>query len=151
MVFCPHIEPLPVIAFGSMTQPSASPRRLLTFTLDGHATLPPTAPRDMTVKAVDEPSFAIEEEDVAAGRALFIGCAICHGRDLVSAGAMAPDLRESFFAKDPESLWTLLQDGSLMQNGMPRFDRLTRVEVMQIYAYIRAGAREALGIRPAAQ
>jgi hypothetical protein len=36
-----------------------------------------------------------------------------------------------------------------MEHGMPRYDTLTREQVMQIYAYIRAGAREALGTRKA--
>ena len=36
---------------------------------------------------------------------------------------------------------------ALLQSGMPRFEMLTREQVMQIYAYIRAGAREALGTR----
>ena len=33
--------------------------------------------------------------------------------------------------------------------GMPKFDMLTREQVNQIYGYIRAGAREALGLRKA--
>jgi hypothetical protein len=32
----------------------------------------------------------------------------------------------------------------LVQRGMPRFETLTREQVMQIYAYVRAGARQAL-------
>jgi quinohemoprotein ethanol dehydrogenase len=120
-------------------------RRLLTFALDGSAALPPSPPRDMSIKPVDDPFFEIREADVAAGRALYFGCAICHGRDLVSAGAMAPDLRESLVALNPESFLTVLHDGTLLQNGMPRFETLTREQAMQIYAYIRAGARQALG------
>ncbi|CAN7468310.1 hypothetical protein LJR225_003189 [Phenylobacterium sp. LjRoot225] len=63
----------------------------------------------------------------------------------VSAGSPAPDLRESQIALDPESLWTAVDDGALIKRGMPGFDNLTRDQVMQLYAYIRAGAREALG------
>lgn len=125
----------------------AQPRLLLTFGLDGKAVLLPSAPPDMSVKAVDDPSFQIRETDVAAGHDLFMACAVCHGRDLVSAGAPAPDLRESEFALNPDSFWTVVHDGVLIQRGMPRFEMLTREQVMQIYAYIRAGAREALGTR----
>ena len=75
---------------------------------------------------------------------LFMACAVCHGRDLVSAGAPAPDLRESRLALDPEAFWTVVHDGALLERGMPRFETFTREQVMQIYAYIRAGAREVL-------
>ena len=40
-----------------------------------------------------------------------------------------------------------MHDGALIERGMPRFDTLTREQVMQIYAYIRAGAREAIAAR----
>jgi quinohemoprotein ethanol dehydrogenase len=66
---------------------------------------------------------------------------------LVSSGAPAPDLRESQLAVNPDSFWTLLHDGPLLQNGMPRFETLTREQAMQLYAYIRAGAREVLSTR----
>jgi quinohemoprotein ethanol dehydrogenase len=122
----------------------AQPRLLLTFGLDGKALLPPSAPPDMRVKALDDPSFEIRDADVAAGRGLFIACAVCHGRDLVSAGAPAPDLRESQLALNPDSFWTVVHEGTLIEHGMPRFEMLTREQVMQIYAYIRAGARAAL-------
>ena len=39
----------------------------------------------------------------------------------------------------------MVHDGALMENGMPRYEMFTRPQVMQIYAYIRACAREALG------
>lgn len=122
----------------------AQPRRLLAFALDGAAVLPPSAPRDMTVRARDDPSMTINPSDVAAGHALYIACASCHGRDLVSTGAPGPDLRESALALDPGEFWKVLHDGPLLQNGMPRFEALSREQVGQLYAYIRAGAREAL-------
>jgi quinohemoprotein ethanol dehydrogenase len=122
----------------------AQPRLLLTFALDGNAVLPPAPPRDMQVKAIDDPSIQIREEDVAAGHRLFLRCAGCHGLNLVSSGAPAPDLRESQLALNPDSFWTVVHEGSLLARGMPRFDRLSREQVMQIYAYIRTGARDAL-------
>ncbi len=125
----------------------AQPRWLLTFGLDGKASLPPSVPPDMSVKALDDPSFEIRDADVAAGRALFIACAACHGRDLVSAGAPAPDLRESRVALNPDSFWSVVHEGTLIEQGMPRYEMFTREQVMQIYAYIRAAARGALGNR----
>lgn len=127
----------------------SGPRRLLTFALDGKAMLPPSPPRDMTVHAVDDPSLKLNPADVSAGSGIFLACAVCHGRNLVSAGGPGPDLRESQIALHPESFWNVVHDGALIQNGMPKFASLTREQVMQIYAYIRAGARDALGTRKA--
>jgi quinohemoprotein ethanol dehydrogenase len=120
------------------------PRRLLTFALDGKAVLPPSPPPDKTVNAVDNASLQISDGDVAAGHALYMACAACHGRDLVSSGAPAPDLRESQIALDPDSFWSVLHDGALIQRGMPRFDMFKREQAMQLFAFIRHGAREAL-------
>jgi quinohemoprotein ethanol dehydrogenase len=122
----------------------AQPRRLLTFALDGKASLAPSAPPDMSVKAVDDPSLIINEADATAGRDMFLACAVCHGRDLVSAGGPAPDLRESRLALDREAFWNVVHEGALVPRGMPRFDTLTREQVMQLYAYVRSGARAAL-------
>jgi quinohemoprotein ethanol dehydrogenase len=124
----------------------AQPRRVLTFALHGKAVLPASAPRDMTVRAVDDPSIQIEDADVEAGRRLYMRCLGCHGRNLVSGG-VAPDLRESQIALHPESFSAVVHDGGLMERGMPRYDMLTSEQIAQIYAYIRAGAREALGTR----
>jgi quinohemoprotein ethanol dehydrogenase len=126
----------------------AQPRRILTFTLDGKAALAPTPPADMKVHAVDDPSIQINDADVVAGRAMANSiCVACHGLNLVSSGTPAPDLRESGIALYEESLWTVLHQGTLMSRGMPRFETLTREQVRQIHAYIRAGAREVLGTR----
>ncbi|HMK87150.1 MAG TPA: PQQ-dependent dehydrogenase, methanol/ethanol family [Steroidobacteraceae bacterium] len=122
----------------------SGPRRLITFRLDGKAVLPASPPRDLTVRAVDDPSVRLDPADIAAGHAAFFGCAVCHGRDLVATGGPAPDLRESQIALDPERFWTLLHEGALMQSGMPRFESMTREQAMQLYAYVRAGAREAM-------
>lgn len=126
----------------------AQPRRLLTFSLHGKATLPPTASKDMTIKAVDDPSIRLAEDAIEAGRNLYVTyfCMACHGRDLVSGGT-APDLRESPIALNTEAFWTAVHDGSLLQRGMPQFGKMTRQEAMQLQSYIRAGARETLGTR----
>lgn len=123
----------------------AQPRRLLTFALDGSATLPATPGPDLSVKALDDPTLRLDAADVSAGHALFLQCAICHGLNLNSTGSPAPDLRESAIALHRESLWTVLHEGTLVSHGMPRFETLSENEVKQIHAYIRAGARKALG------
>jgi quinohemoprotein ethanol dehydrogenase len=72
---------------------------------------------------------------------------MCHGTNAVSGNLVAPDLRESAVALDREALWTVVHDGALMKHGMPRFDELTRPQADKIYNYLRATAREALGLR----
>ena len=120
------------------------PRLLLTFSLDGKAVLPASAPPTMIVNAIDNPSLKFKDADVAAGRAMYAGCMGCHGRNLVSAGAPGPDLRESRIALDPDAFWAVVHNGALLQRGMPQYEMLSRERAMQIYAYIRAGAREAI-------
>jgi quinohemoprotein ethanol dehydrogenase len=123
----------------------AQPRRLLTFVLDGKAALPRSAPPDRSVHAVDNAAIKIDAADAAAGLVLFtMNCSGCHGLNVVSAGAPAPDLRESRVALDPKSLWTVLHDGTLLPEGMPEFAQLDAAQVRKIYAYIRARARETL-------
>jgi quinohemoprotein ethanol dehydrogenase len=123
----------------------AQPRRLLTFRLGGKATLPPTAPPDFTLHPVSDPSPTIDTADAGAGELLFaVNCGGCHGLKAISAGAPAPDLRESAAAMDPTAFWSVVHDGSLLQRGMPRFDQFDAAQVRQIQAYIRLRTREAL-------
>ncbi|MCT2401068.1 PQQ-dependent dehydrogenase, methanol/ethanol family [Novosphingobium mangrovi (ex Huang et al. 2023)] len=123
------------------------PRRLLTFAIGGDKALPPSPPPDFTVHALDDPALKLDEADVAAGRALSVQCAACHGVGLHATGTPGPDLRESAIALDLGSFRELLHSGSLMELGMPRFENLTDTQIRQIHAYIRARAREALGKR----
>jgi len=123
----------------------SSPRRVLTFALDGRAELPPSPPRSTIVLARDVPSLTRDAAKVARGEQLFhtASCALCHGVRGVGAGAAAPDLRESALATDLTSLDRLLRDGLLVQRGMPQFDDLSTDEVVSLYHYIRKVARDA--------
>jgi quinohemoprotein ethanol dehydrogenase len=123
------------------------PRRLLTFAIDGTAKLERMPGRDMKVHAVDDPKLVLNEADVAAGRAASVQCAACHGVGFQSAGTPGPDLRESAIALDLASFTQLLKSGALMDKGMPKFDKLPDDQIRQIHAYIRARAREELGLR----
>ncbi|MGE3692170.1 MAG: PQQ-binding-like beta-propeller repeat protein, partial [Novosphingobium sp.] len=127
----------------------AQPRRLLTFALNGKATLPASTPPDMKVHALDDPALVLNEADVQAGRALSVQCAACHGVGLQSTGTPGPDLRESNIALDLAAMSQVLKQGLLMERGMPRFQNLTDEQIRQLHAYIRARAREALGKREA--
>jgi quinohemoprotein ethanol dehydrogenase len=124
-----------------------APRRLLSFAIDGKAALPPSRPRDMTVHALDDPKLKLSETDIQAGKSIYLRCMVCHGRDAVSAGAPAPDLRESAIALDPRSFQAVVHDGALLQRGMPQFDMFSDTQVNQLYVYIRSRARVALESR----
>jgi quinohemoprotein ethanol dehydrogenase len=121
-----------------------APRRLLAFALDGTAKLPTVLKADTSVKAVDDPAMKLEVADVKAGAGLYVTCSLCHGKDAV-AGGTAPDLRESPIPLDANAFRSVVHDGALLRNGMPRFESLTDTQLRQISAYIRARARQALG------
>ncbi len=122
----------------------AQPRRLLTFALDGKATLPPSALPDKIVHALDDPAMKLDPVEVQAGWDLSLRCAACHGVGMQSTGTPGPDLRESAIAMDLASLGQLLKSGALIEKGMPRFETLTDAEIRALHAYIRDRARAAL-------
>jgi quinohemoprotein ethanol dehydrogenase len=123
----------------------AQPRRLLTFALDASASLPPTVPQDFTVHALDDPSLQIDSAQAASGAEIYQNnCAYCHGRRLVTAGAPAPDLRESNLALHWDSFHAVVKDGLLLPKLMPRFQELSDEQLRQIFLYVRSGARAAL-------
>ena len=101
--------------------------------------------RDMTVKAVDDPSIQIDPADVAAGHALFLACAACHGRNLVRPA------RRGLTCANPisptqDGFWSLLHDGTLIEHGCraSTASRETRAAALRLYP---AGAREVLNPR----
>jgi quinohemoprotein ethanol dehydrogenase len=133
----------------------AQPRRLLTFALDGGSTLPPTAPRDYSVHALDDPTLSIDPQIASTGRDEYQAhCSGCHGRLLLSAGAPAPDLRESTLALHYDSFRSVVAGGVLKPQLMPQFGELSERQLLAIFAYIRAGARDSLATgvpKPATQ
>jgi quinohemoprotein ethanol dehydrogenase len=119
------------------------PRRLLTWTLGGEAVLPASPARSMAINAVDNPDEVLDPAQAAAGRAMFLACAACHGKELKSAGAPAPDLRESAIALDKEAFRAVVMDGLLMDKGMPKIGYFDAAKVEMIRQYVRAGQRAA--------
>ncbi len=124
----------------------AQPRRLLTFVLDGKARLEPSAPRDMKVHALDDPALVLSEADVAMGKGLSIACMSCHGAGFRGAGAPGPDLRESAIALRLDTFTQMVREGR-MEKGMPQFKWMTDDQIRGVHSYIRARARESLGLR----
>lgn len=123
------------------------PRRILGFALDSSKSLPPTPPRDFSVKALDDPALVLDPERVARGELTYSlwgrgGCGACHG-DRMDAMGLAPDLRESPIALDRKALAQLLRSDAMVERNMPKFDDLTDDDVEDLYHYIRSMARAA--------
>ncbi|MCK9504581.1 MAG: PQQ-dependent dehydrogenase, methanol/ethanol family [Porticoccaceae bacterium] len=125
------------------------PRRLLTFALDANIALPESSKEASTQAFLDDDNLVIDEDAVVSGAALFgeKGCSMCHGINLKSVGAQAPDLRGSAIALSKDALGTFLRSDAAARYGMPRFSEITDDQVNSLYMYIRAGAKEALGQR----
>ena len=115
------------------------PRRLLTYALDGRATLPPSPPPSQPVP-IDDPSFTIDPKLVLRGRALYDRCLICHGAGVV-AGGFAPDLRASPVPLNAQAFASVMY-GGLQSRGMPPFPELTAEDLVALRHYIRERARD---------
>ncbi|WP_336962692.1 PQQ-dependent dehydrogenase, methanol/ethanol family [Sphingobium aquiterrae] len=121
--------------------------RVLTFTLDGKAKLPPASNAETPV--IDDPAFAVDPAKAAAGGVVFgQRCSICHGANAVSGGT-APDLLQSGVPFDTASFAAVLHDGILMQRGMPRFEELNGGDIADLQHYFRQRAREVLATQQA--
>ena len=115
-------------------------RRVLTFALDGRASLPPVEPVDQPIQ--DDPAFTVDADKAKIGGGIYNqSCVICHGAGMIAGGA-APDLRKAGAPLDADAFRQIVHDGALMDRGMGRFDNLTDAELEGLRHYIRQRARE---------
>ncbi|WP_405226890.1 MULTISPECIES: PQQ-dependent dehydrogenase, methanol/ethanol family [Lentisalinibacter] len=125
----------------------AQTRRLITFSLDGTATLPPQPP-PLVPKPI-QADFEVDAELAEAGKILFERykiegyCWYCHGGGAISGG-QAPDLRASAAVLDAEAFERIVRGGALAANGMPAFADLTDTELESLRHYVRQQADLAL-------
>jgi len=139
-------------AFGSVSarwgwESRGHPRRLLTFTLDGKASLPPASTPSFA-KPLAAPEFKIDPAKVEVGAHEFVRCLLCHGTAAI-AGGNAPDLRASPVLLSAEGFAAIVRDGTLLSRGMPRFAELSDSQLDALRHYVRAKARESLGEKSA--
>lgn len=108
--------------------------RMLTFKLNGDATLPPLPEEQGLLPLPENPD--VDDETIASGRNLYHNyCYMCHGNALVSNNAI-PDLRNlpMVFYENWDSV---VRDGSMSKVGMVGFsDVLSKQETDAIYAYV---------------
>jgi quinohemoprotein ethanol dehydrogenase len=119
-------------------------RRLVTFSLDGSATLPVQPPPEFP-QPLAAPDFVVDETLAVEGRLLFQRekiegiCWVCHGEYAV-AGGQAPDLRASPIVLDAAAFDSVVRGGGKTNAGMPRFPALTDRELESLRHYIRQQA-----------
>jgi quinohemoprotein ethanol dehydrogenase len=114
----------------------AQPRRLVTFSLGGDATLPPSPP-PVQVEPLAAPDFVVDAQLAAQGEQLYRGvCVICHGPVGVSGG-VAPDLRASSVVLSEEAFVHTVISGERKELGMPQFDYSVE-ELRGVQHYIRS-------------
>jgi quinohemoprotein ethanol dehydrogenase len=120
------------------------PRRLLTFSIDGSAVLPPSQPPSLKVSVQDNAVEVLDPKMIAMGKAMFMACAACHGRNAVGTGGPAPDLRESAVPLSQDGFWAVVHDGTLIEHGMPHFSVFDKPQIEAVRQYVRASARAEL-------
>ena len=114
--------------------------RVVVFRLDGKARYDRI---DTALDPVPEPPrIAATPAILDAGAHAFMGyCAGCHGFGAIS-GHVTPDLRRSGAIQDAETFRSIVQDGALLGNGMPRFaDAIPAQTVEAIRAFLAGEAR----------
>ncbi len=116
-------------------------KRVLTFVLDGKASLP-SAPPPFKVKPIADPSYREDAALTARGLDVFNKhCITCHGWQAI-AGGVGPDLRGSAVPLSPEALDSIVRGGALVGNGMPKFGEITDQEMVALRQYIRSRAAD---------
>lgn len=121
-------------------------RRVLTFSLDGKATLPQGDGRHFPVP-VDDAGFRVDALKADRGSVTYFNkCFVCHGAGVI-AGGTAPDLRASSVPLYPEAFDTVVRGGALVQNRMPRFEELTSSDLEDLRHYVRKQARTKVNLQ----
>lgn len=113
-------------------------RRILTFTLDGKAALPPN--RNVLGPIADDPDFQPAAGMEWRGAETYgRRCTQCHGINGASGG-MVPDLRRSTVPASREAFDAIVRGGVLVSRGMPAFEELSPGEVEDARYFIRLQA-----------
>ncbi len=117
--------------------------RLLSFSLDGKASLPPPPARPTEIQTANTGDEPIDEALAVKGFNIYhqASCAVCHGGEAISVGAAAPDLRESPYMANYPAFRAVVVEGALLPRSMPMFDDLTETEVRAVWEYVRQQTR----------
>jgi quinohemoprotein ethanol dehydrogenase len=125
----------------------AQPRRLIAFSLNGTATLPPSPP-PAAVRPLAAREFGVDASLADQGRVMFAErCGGCHGGGAVSGG-ITPDLRASGVVLSETGFADVVRAGSRVPNGMPAYRAVTDSQLLSLRHYIRQRAEAALALPP---
>ncbi len=113
-------------------------RRLVVFSLQGTAQLPPLPPPLVPVP-LEAKSFEVDTTKASAGEDIFAQCSFCHGEAAI-AGGVAPDLRASPIVLSKEAFSDVLRSGSRRPRGMPSYEQLSDAQLEALRHYIREQA-----------
>ena len=123
-------------------------RRLVAFSLEGTATLPPQPPPRVPLP-IGSPDFAVDSAAALRGARVFAArCTMCHGPGAIAAG-QAPDLRASQIVLSAEAFAAVVKAGTLLTRGMPSYAEFTDARLEDLRHYIRRQAGSALSSVPA--
>lgn len=116
------------------------PRRLLTYALNGDATLPASPAPRASIEPLEAADFQVDHEAAELGKLTYATrCMLCHGAAVV-AGGYAPDLRASAAPLERTVFNAIVREGSMLPRGMPPFPELSDAQLDQLRHYIRAQA-----------
>lgn len=118
-------------------------RRLIAFSLEGTATLPPS-PAPAVVQPLPAREFGVSAAIADKGRVIFgERCGGCHGGGAVSGG-ITPDLRASGVVLSETGFADVVRGGSRVPMGMPAYRAITDDELLALRHFIRQRAEAAL-------
>ncbi len=116
--------------------------RVLTFALDGEATLPPE--QELQTMIIEPPAQFGTAAMIAQGKSIYHrSCSGCHGDSVVSGGIL-PDLRNSGILASKDAWKSIVHDGALATNGMVGFGddySPEELDTVRAYAIDRASKR----------
>jgi quinohemoprotein ethanol dehydrogenase len=115
--------------------------RVLTFALDGKASLPPLN-MELPKPIAPPPSFGTLEQIDTGMRIFSRNCAGCHG-DGVRSGGVLPELRRSTFAANAQAWQSVVLGGVLKSQGMASYTQdLSPSDAEAVRAYVVKRANE---------
>ncbi|MEZ5687359.1 MAG: PQQ-dependent dehydrogenase, methanol/ethanol family [Caenibius sp.] len=132
---------LAVSGFDDLPDYRDQERRLLTFALGGDAKLPAPIAKS-TVP--DDPDFKPDAAAEARGATVYYAvgnCVNCHGIDGVSGGG-APKLVRSPVIFSQDAFASVVRDGALLSNGMPRVKNLSDQQMDDLRQFLRKNAHD---------
>ncbi len=122
--------------------------RMLVFSLNGKAQLPPT--KEYVPRPLDPPPATAAADVVKTGSGHYSQfCAACHGDAGQTRGATFPDLTRTPLLHSQEGFDQVVLRGVLSNNGMASFEKVLKAEDTQaLRAFLIARANEVKKSQP---